>query len=237
METTSIFDQFPKSLQDFLTSKYDSILIRDVETETKAEVVFRSNWISHDNYDEQEIVFKYNEKFYRIFASRTGSYSSSYEFDIDVDIMTEVEEITVINKVWINSQYTDEMGVSQNNTKEPEIKYNLKSQVWGYCPSKDLVVFGTITAIDQRIEDVYNLSSPLNNPSYIITYFDYINDDGNDVYDYDREFTVVGKTKEEFILNLLLYIVSKLNSAKGLKVDNKTDNLVKETKQENEDVD
>ena len=60
-------------------------------------------WIDDGKYDNKEIVFKYENKFYSLWISRTGSYYTEYYLSIeDEDTFKcwEVESVEVTKKEW-----------------------------------------------------------------------------------------------------------------------------------------
>lgn len=73
---------------------------------TGFEIIEKGDWISEGNFEYKEVVFKFENKFYTVIFSRSGSaftdwyyYSEDWDNEIDCIEVEPVEIITTVYKV------------------------------------------------------------------------------------------------------------------------------------------
>ena len=67
------------------------------------EIIEESDWIDDGKYSYKDVVFKFDDKFYVIYPSRSGSYFSDYFYDYEdlVEFKSfEVEKVEVTTHKW-----------------------------------------------------------------------------------------------------------------------------------------
>jgi hypothetical protein len=60
-----------------------------------------SDFINYGKYDEATVYFLHNEKYYAFDVRRCGSYFSDYEYDFDLETLSEVTRKEVIKIEWV----------------------------------------------------------------------------------------------------------------------------------------
>lgn len=73
-------------------------ILHDMHDESLFEIVDEGDWRSDGKYDNREVIFKdlTTEKLYAFWASRTGSYYSEYEVQVDDAFEVKPVEVTII---------------------------------------------------------------------------------------------------------------------------------------------
>ena len=84
-------------------SQEDLITVIDGGSDT-FEIIEEGDWISEGKYEVQEIIFKFEDKFYCLAHGRSGSYFTDWFYDVvegnhDGEC-SEVEKIEVIAHEW-----------------------------------------------------------------------------------------------------------------------------------------
>lgn len=90
-----------------LTKEQANTLFFEVEKDEEWEgfkVIEQGEWIDEGKYQYRDTVFKYDDKIWEFFVSRSGSYFSDYYYDIEDATETEayeVEKVKVTTHKWV----------------------------------------------------------------------------------------------------------------------------------------
>ncbi len=89
----------------FKSSAIIALLNEDCE-DKRIEFVEETPWEDDGKYSSQEVIFKFEDKFYKVINSRSGSYFTGYNYDYDYwkeEIeCPEVKKVAKTVYVWEN---------------------------------------------------------------------------------------------------------------------------------------
>lgn len=79
-------------------------ITNDDHDETRFKIIEEGDWISDHKYQFKDIIFQYEDKFYCLSESRTGSYHTDYYYESEdwpeqVEV-PEVEKVEVVKYEW-----------------------------------------------------------------------------------------------------------------------------------------
>ena len=84
--------------------KEDLLSITEDEYPVGFTAVEEGDWVCDGKYERQEIIFKFNDKFYALWQTRTGSYYTDWYYDSDdwddEEDVGEVEPVEVKTIQW-----------------------------------------------------------------------------------------------------------------------------------------
>lgn len=88
----------------FKTSLIREHILQGNPEDSPFKIIKTSSWTAEGKYETCSFIFKHEDKFFRVYESRSGSYFTEYHYesqdwDDEIDC-EEVEEIEIVKKTW-----------------------------------------------------------------------------------------------------------------------------------------